>query len=93
MNALVYVDIDQGIHKVKTQKCLKGKRKKTTWVFFFYKHGKFWSILLKKKVELKPLFRIKNNNAIKNRITFGINKTRIDPTLPINTNPISVLII
>ena len=30
--------------------------KKTTWVFFFYKYGKFWSVLLDKKVDLKPLF-------------------------------------
>ena len=26
------------------------------WVFFFYKYGKFWSILPDKKVDLKPLF-------------------------------------
>ena len=30
--------------------------KKTTWVFSFYKYGKFWSVLLDKKVDLKPLF-------------------------------------
>ena len=30
--------------------------KKTMWVFFFYKYGKFWSILPDKKVDLKPLF-------------------------------------
>ena len=28
MNALVYVDIDQGIHKVKTQKLLEMKNEK-----------------------------------------------------------------
>ena len=32
------------------------KNKKTIWVFFFYKYGKFWSILRDKKVDLKPLF-------------------------------------
>ena len=30
--------------------------KKTTWVFFFHKYGKFLSVLLDKKVERKPLF-------------------------------------
>ena len=30
--------------------------KKTTWVFFFYKYGKFWSILGGQKDERKPLF-------------------------------------
>ena len=56
MNALVYVDIEQGIYKVKLKVALKWKTKKTMWVFFFYKYGKFWSILPDKKVDLKPLF-------------------------------------
>ena len=56
MNALVYVDIDQGIHKVKLKVARNGKQKKTAWVIFFYKYGKFWSILTDKKVDLKPLF-------------------------------------
>ena len=30
--------------------------KKTMWVFFFYKYGKFWSVLPDKKVDLKTLF-------------------------------------
>ena len=30
--------------------------KKTTWVFFFYRYGKFWSIFPEQKVKLKPLF-------------------------------------
>ena len=30
--------------------------KKTMWVFFFHKYGKFWSILEDQKVERKPLF-------------------------------------
>ena len=55
MNALVYVDIDRGIHKVKLKNALNEKQK-TMWVFFFYKYGKFWSILRDKKVDLKPLF-------------------------------------
>ena len=56
MNAPVYVDIDQGIHKVKLKVALHEKWKKTTWVFFFYKYGKFWSIPQEQKVDLKPLF-------------------------------------
>ena len=34
MNALVYVDIEQGIYKVKLKVALKWKTKKTMWVFF-----------------------------------------------------------
>ena len=30
------------------------KQKKTTWVFFFYKHSKFWSISLEDYVDQKP---------------------------------------
>ena len=56
MNALVYVDIDRGIHKGKLKNALNEKQKKTTLVFFFYKYGKFWSISPDKKVDLKPLF-------------------------------------
>ena len=56
MNALFYADKDQGIHKGKTQSCSKWKTKKTTWVFFFYKHSKFWSVSLGQKVERKPVF-------------------------------------
>ena len=43
MNALdlVYVDIDQGIHKGKMKVALNEKQKKTMWVFFFHKHSKF----------------------------------------------------
>ena len=55
MNALVYVNIDQDIHKVKTQSYSKWKTK-TTWVFFLHKHSKFWSVSLGQKVESKPLF-------------------------------------
>ena len=35
----LFVDIDRDIHKVKLKNALKTK--KTTWVFFFYKYGKF----------------------------------------------------
>ena len=56
MNAPVYVDIDQGILKVKLKVAQNEKQKKTTWVFFFDKYSKFWSISPDKKVDLKPLF-------------------------------------
>ena len=44
MNALVYdyVDIDQGIHKVKTQKMLKMKNEKNYMGFLIHK---IWQIL------------------------------------------------
>ena len=43
MNALVYVDIDQSIHKVKNKVAQNEKRKKTTttWVFLYIKYSKF----------------------------------------------------
>ena len=41
MNALVYVDIDQGIHETKMKVAQIEKQKKTTWVFFLYKYKKF----------------------------------------------------
>ena len=41
MNAPVYVEIDQGILKVKLRNARNEKQKKTMWVFFFYKYGKF----------------------------------------------------
>ena len=53
MNALVYVNIDQGIHKGKNESCLKWKTKKTTWVFFLYEYRKFWSISSEFKLERK----------------------------------------
>ena len=56
INALVYVNIDWGIHKRKLKNALNEKQKKTTWVFFFYKYGKFWSVSPDKKVDLKTLF-------------------------------------
>ena len=37
INCLVYVGIDWGIYKIKTQSCLKGKMKKTTLVFLMHK--------------------------------------------------------
>ena len=49
MNAPVYVDIDQGIHKVKLKVARNEKQKKTSLVFFFYKHSKFWSVSPDKK--------------------------------------------
>ena len=55
MNALVYVDIDQGIHKGKNESCSKWKTKKTTWVFFLYKYRKFWSFSSEFKLERKTL--------------------------------------
>ena len=45
MNALAYVDIDQGIHK--------GKNEKTTWVFSLYKYRKFRSVSLEFNLERK----------------------------------------
>ena len=55
MNALVYVDIDRGIHKVKLKVARNEKRKKTTLVFFLHEHSKFWCIFLGEKVERTPL--------------------------------------
>ena len=56
MNALVYVDIDQGIHKVKLKVVQNEKGKKTTWIVFLHKHSKLWKVSIGKKVERKTLF-------------------------------------
>ena len=55
MNALVYVDIDQGIHKGKSKVARNEKQKKTMWVFLYIKYIKFCSVLLEHFVERKPL--------------------------------------
>ena len=42
MNALVYVNIEQGIHKKKLKNAGNEERtKKTTWVFLYIKYDKF----------------------------------------------------
>ena len=41
MNALVYADIDQDIHKGKIKVALNNKTKKNYMDFFFHKHSKF----------------------------------------------------
>ena len=45
-----------GHSKGKNQSCTKWKTKKTTWVFSIHKHGRFWSIAIRKKAERKHLF-------------------------------------
>ena len=54
LNALVYVNIDQGIHKGKSNVARNEKQKKTTWVFIFQKYGKFWSVSLEHFIKHKP---------------------------------------
>ena len=48
MNALVYVDTDQGIQKGKSKVARNEKRKKPTWVFLYIKYSKAfrWNISL-----------------------------------------------
>ena len=41
MNALVYVDIDQGIHLGKNKVEQNEKCKKQFWIFIYIKYGKF----------------------------------------------------
>ena len=41
MNALVYVNIGQGIHKGKSKVAQNEEQKKTMWVFFLHKRSKF----------------------------------------------------
>ena len=56
MNAPVYVDIDQGIHKVKLKNALNEKRKKLRRFSFSINIANFEAFLRTKKVDLKPLF-------------------------------------
>ena len=37
----LFVDIDQGIHKINLKVVQNEEQKKTMWVFFFNKYGKF----------------------------------------------------
>ena len=56
MNAPVYVDIDQGIHKVKLKVALNEKRKKLHGFSFSINIANFEAFCQTKKVDLKPLF-------------------------------------
>ena len=57
MNALVYVDIHQGIHKGKKIKVARNEKwNKQLWVFVYIKYGKFWSISLELFIKQKHLF-------------------------------------
>ena len=53
MNALGYVNMDQGIHKGKLKVAWNEKRKKLLGFSFFYKYRKFWSFSLEFKLECK----------------------------------------
>ena len=48
---MVYVNIDQDIHRVKLKVAQNEKQKKTVWVFFYYEYGKIWRILQEQKIE------------------------------------------
>ena len=70
MNALVYVDIDQGIHKGKTKVAINEKRKKTTWVFISINVANFEAFfsvfkLTKNRLFLKSVNRVNLTNIIK----------------------------
>ena len=56
MNALVYVNIDQGIYKVKFKVALNEKRKKLRGFSFSINMANFEAFGRTKKVDLKPLF-------------------------------------
>ena len=56
MNALIYVNIHQGIHLGKKNKVAWNEKwRKQLWVFIYIKYGKFWSVSLEHQVEYKPL--------------------------------------
>ena len=50
MNAPVYVNIDQGIHKVKLKVAQNEKQKKITWVFFPINKANFEAFPRNKKL-------------------------------------------
>ena len=56
MNALVYVDIDQGIYKVKLKVARNEKQKKLHGFSFSINMANFEAFGRTKKVDLKPLF-------------------------------------
>ena len=55
MNILVYVNMDQGIHKGKSKVGQKENQQKAAWVFLYKLYSKFWSILLEHYLECKPI--------------------------------------
>ena len=57
MNAQVYVDIDQGIHKGKLKVARKEKRKKLLEFSFYIDIGNFEEVLRNLNLSAKRLFR------------------------------------
>ena len=56
MNALVYVDIDQGIHKGKMKVAQNEKRKKLLWFSFYINIGNFEAFLQNLNLSANRLF-------------------------------------
>ena len=71
MNALVYVDIDQGIHKGKMKVALNEKRKKLRGFSFSINIANFEAFLSVFKLSKNPLF-LKSGKPGVDRIFFGI---------------------
>ena len=55
MNAQIYVERDQGIHKGEKWMLLEMKNEKTASILFLHKHSKFLSVLVWQKLKQKPL--------------------------------------
>ena len=64
MNALVYVDIDQGIHKGKMKVALNEKRKKLRGFSFSINIANFEAFLLVFKLTKNPLFLKSGDSSV-----------------------------
>ena len=58
MNALVYVDIDQGIHKEKMKVARNEKRKKLRGFSYYKSIANFEAFFLELKLEHKPFLEV-----------------------------------
>ena len=75
MNALVYVDIDQGIYKGKMKVALNEKRKKLRGFSFSINMANFEAFLLVFKLSKNPLF-LKSANFTSNHSEHFICTTK-----------------
>ena len=71
MNALVYVDIDQGIHKGKMKVALNEKRKKLLGFSFSINIANFEAFLSVFKLTKNPLFRKSGYESRKKKLDFS----------------------
>ena len=84
MNALVYVNIDQGIHKVKLKNALNEKRKKLLVFSFSINIANFEAFCQTKKV-ISNLFFLKSAIIYKSYLKITLQKPKYKLTIQMHT--------